>query len=82
MEVLIWVVVFWSGVIVGYFLKTWMIARFMDYSGTIVVNRDEVREKTVYSLVLDEYPEKLEFKKVVIFKVDTSDENSESQSKH
>jgi hypothetical protein len=80
--VVYWAIVFWTGVIVGYLLKTWLITRFMDYSGTIVVNRDEVREKTVYSLVLDEYPEKLEFKKIVIFKVDSSDENTESQSKH
>jgi hypothetical protein len=80
--VVYWAIVFWAGVIVGYLLKTWLITRFMDYSGTIVVNRDEVREKTVYSLVLDEYPEKLEFKKIVIFKVDSSDEHSQSQSNH
>lgn len=69
--------IFWIGVFVGFGLKSWMTYKFRDYSGTLVVDKDELREKTVYSLVLDEYPEKLEFKKVVIFKVDTSAKSSD-----
>ena len=48
-----------------------MVHRFTDYTGTIRVSKNE--EKTVYSLILDEYPEKLEFKKEVVFRVDASD---------
>lgn len=74
--VIIWIIVFWSGITIGFILKGWIDYKFQDYSGTIIVDRDDLREKTVYSLVLDEYPEKLEFKKVVIFKVDTSEQSS------
>lgn len=70
----VWVIVFVTGFTLGFIAKGWLDYVFRDYSGTIVVNKDELSEKTVYSLVLDEYPEKLEFKKVVIFKVDTPDE--------
>lgn len=75
MGILFFVLVFWAGALVGFLAKAWMNAKFRDYSGTIYVNRDEVREKTVYSLVLDEYPEELVFKKVVVFKVDSPKEN-------
>ena len=34
---------------------------------------DELQEKTLYSLELADYPETLEFKKEVVFKVDASD---------
>jgi hypothetical protein len=65
------------GFTIGFIIKGWLDYVFQDYSGTIVVNRDDLSEKTVYSLILDEYPEKLEFKKVVIFKVDTSEQSSD-----
>jgi hypothetical protein len=74
-----WFIVFSLGFLAGMFVKGWMANRFRDYSGTIVVNKDDLSEKTVYSLVLDEYPEKLEFKKVVIFKVDTSGKSSDRE---
>jgi hypothetical protein len=77
MEVLIWIVVFWAGATLGFLLKGWMDWKFRDYSGTLVVNKDELSHKVVYSLVLDEYPEKLEFKRVIILKVDTSEESSD-----
>ena len=75
-DVLIYILIFWVGGLSGFALKTWMTYRFRDYSGTIVVGTDTRREKTVYSLVLDDYPEKLEFKKEVVFKVDTSAQSS------
>lgn len=43
------------------------------YSGTIFITHDELQEKTLYSLELADYPETLEFKKEVVFKVDSSD---------
>jgi hypothetical protein len=76
MEILIWMGVFWAGATLGFLFKGWIDFAFRDYSGTLVVNRDDLSEKTVYSLILDDYPEKLEFKKVVIFKVDKPDESS------
>jgi hypothetical protein len=74
--ILWYILVFYLGMLAGFLLKAWMNYKFRDYSGTIYVNRDEVREKTVYSLELNEYPEELVFKKVVIFKVDAPDEKS------
>jgi hypothetical protein len=76
MGILISIFIFWVGFLLGFFVKSYITNRFRDYSGTIVVSRDNVREKTVYSLVLDDYPEKLEFKKMVIFKIDASEEES------
>lgn len=66
----------WASFILGCFFWGWYMGKFRDYSGTIVVEHDELTEKTVYSLVLDEYPEKLEFKKVVVFRVDVPKEDS------
>lgn len=43
------------------------------YSGTIYITHDERQEKTLYSLELDDYPESIEFKKEVVFKVEASD---------
>jgi hypothetical protein len=77
MEILIWIVVFWAGATLGFILKGWLDYAFRDYSGTLVVNRDDLSHKVVYTLVLDEYPEKLEFKRVVILKVDTSEQSSD-----
>ena len=70
-------VIFWAGLIVGYLLKSWLISKFKDYSGTIVVDTDELAEKTVYSLVLDEYPDELVFKKEVVFRIDSSARGSD-----
>ena len=68
---IIWgTIIFWIGVTVGVFLGAWLLSRLREVSGTIHVTHDELTEKTVYSLELEEYPEKLEFKKVVVFKVD------------
>jgi hypothetical protein len=68
-EILLFIIVLTVGFVIGYITKTWLFARYRGYSGTIVIDRNDVTEKTVYSLVLDDYPEKLEFKKMVIFKV-------------
>ena len=76
MSILIYLSIFWLGVFVGIFIHSWFISRFR-YSGTLIVSTDRARAKTVYSLVLDEYPEKLQFEKAVMFKVDTSDQSSD-----
>lgn len=58
------------GIVIGFFIKQWLNSK--NYSGTIFVKREKDSEKLIYSLELDDGPEKLEFKKIVIFKVDTS----------
>jgi hypothetical protein len=70
-SLLIYLLILNLGILIGYGARVWMVRRFTDYTGTIHVSKNE--EKTVYSLILDEYPEKLEFKKEVVFRVDASD---------
>jgi hypothetical protein len=68
---LIYLLILNVGILIGYGMRVWLVHRFTDYTGTIRVSKES--EKTVYSLILDDYPEKLEFKKEVVFKVDASD---------
>jgi len=79
MDILVYAVIFWVGVLVGFMIKSWLTGKFRDYSGTIIVDTDKLTEKTVYSLVLDDYPEKLEFKKEVVFRVDSSEQSSDRE---
>jgi hypothetical protein len=66
MEIVICAVIFVIGVIAGFFLR-----RLVTHpTGTILVTEED--EKTVYSLELNEYPEKIAFRKEVVFKVDSS----------
>ena len=69
MEVSIGVLI---GILIGYLVKTWRIRKEKS-SGTIYVTHEQ--EKTLYSLELDDYPESIEFKKKVVFKVDASEES-------
>lgn len=66
MEFVICGVIFVIGVITGFFLRR----LFTHRSGTILVTEQD--EKTVYSLELNEYPEKIGLRKEVVFKVDAS----------
>ena len=73
MEILKYVVLFWIAFLLGFLFKALLTSRLRDTAvGTIVIDRDILTERTVYSLVLDDYPEKLEFKKMVVFNVDAS----------
>jgi hypothetical protein len=66
MEIVICAVIFVIGVIAGFFLR-----RLITHpTGTILVTEED--EKTVYSLELNEYPDKIAFRKEVVFKVDSS----------
>lgn len=62
-----YLLVFMCGIFMGYFLKM-MFGQKKHYSGTILVTQGE--EKLVYSLELDDYPDTIQFKKEVVFKVD------------
>jgi hypothetical protein len=60
------------GLWIGFLIRA-LIARRERYSGTIHITHSE--RKTLYSLELDDYPESIEFKKQVVFKVDASEES-------
>lgn len=65
-DIIIYVVIFYFGGAVGFLLHMWLIKN-SDYDGTIAVTKND--DKTVYSLVLEESPENLEFMKKVVFRV-------------
>ncbi len=71
MEILFALLIFSLGIIVGFLFRWWLIR----YSGVILV--DKTTDKIVYSIVLDDDPEDLQFKKGVAFKVkiDTSNDS-------
>jgi hypothetical protein len=71
LEILVFFLVFLLGCAMGFLLRSALL-RFRA-SGTIVVSK--TKGKTLYTLVLDDYPEKLEFRKNVVFKVDSSEES-------
>ena len=72
MGVLWLILVFWLGLVAGFLVQGWLVYR-RSYDGKIVVTHD--RHRTLYSLELEDYPDKIEFKKEVILKVDASDES-------
>jgi hypothetical protein len=74
-DTLICLIILIVGIVLGYAIKSYLIRR--SKSGTIVVTKNEGR--TLYSLELSEYPEKLEFKKRVVFDVDASGENPDRE---
>ena len=53
---------------------SYFLIRFKEYAGTIVVNRSE-NGKMIYSLILEDNPESLEFKEEVAFKIVVSAES-------
>jgi len=70
MSIIIYIVIFYFGLMAGYILRSYVSKRFLDYTGTIVVTKKE--EKTVYTLELDDYPERIMFQKQVVFRVEPS----------
>lgn len=74
MEILWFVLIFILGLVVGFLIKLGLV-RMTNYSGTILVTHNA--GKIFYSLVLDDYPEKIEFKKKVIFKVEAPERSSD-----
>ena len=65
----------WIGFLGGYITRGWVTYR-MKSTGTILVTKDEGR--TMYSLILDDYPEKIALRKHVLFRVveDNREQNS------
>jgi hypothetical protein len=78
MDIFLYVLLFWSGAIVGIFLSWWVLARLKSYSGVIIARPDVIENKVMYSLVLFSDPNNLIFEKEVLFKVDISTESVEN----
>jgi hypothetical protein len=74
MQILIYIVIFYGGLFVGFCIRAWLQYR-TSYNGAIIVTKED--DKKLYSLVLDDYPEKIELKKEVILKVVASAEESD-----
>lgn len=73
MEIAVYFAILLIGFSIGFSIKTWLVRRRQyRYSGTMYVTANE--EKTLYSLELNEYPEMLQFRKHVVFKVETAQE--------
>ena len=74
MSVLYYGIALAGGLILGYMMHVWLIS-MQSYSGTLRIRKGE--DKTVFSLELDDSPDMLAYKPLVIFKVDTDlSENS------
>ena len=71
MNILLLLIVGWLGFLAGYILHAWLIAKYRERSGTIVVTKTE--EKTLFTLELDIDPESIEKQKEVIFRVEASE---------
>lgn len=69
MEILVGVA-FAVGIVAGFLLKV-LLGRRTNYGGTILVTKTQ--GKTLYLLELNDYPERIEFRKHVLFKVSTSE---------
>lgn len=65
-EVGICVVIFYTGMAIGFFLRKWLVDR-SGYDGAILIFKD--KDKILYSLELHEELEMLEYKNELILKV-------------
>lgn len=63
------ILIFCAGASVGFVIKSWMAHRFENSAGIIYVEKNE--ETMRYTLELTEDPETLQFKKRVIFRIDS-----------
>lgn len=72
-DIILFMLIFLAGTFVGIFFYAMVIAKSRDYAGTIVIHK--IEGKTLYSLELEDYPEKIEFKKKVVFKIESPGES-------
>jgi hypothetical protein len=74
MNWVIYILIFYGGVFIGYAIRSWLQYR-TGYNGVLIIGKEN--DKKVYSLALDDYPEKIEFKKEVILKIVAQAEESD-----
>ena len=67
MQILLYVLIFYFGLVCGILIRMWL-SYVHRYTGTILVSKDG--DKIVYSLVLEDDPENLQFQEEAVFKVD------------
>lgn len=72
MEIWLYLVIFGAGIFVGFLLRSWVVWR-KRYSGVMHVTKSQ--GKTMYTLELADYPDTIEFKREIVLRVDTSEEN-------
>lgn len=71
MNIIYGILIFYAGFITGFGMRAWLQYR-TSYNGAIIVTKEDDRK--IYSLVLDDYPEKIELRKEVILKVVSDEE--------
>lgn len=72
MNIIFYILTFCLALMLG-FLIAKLLGRRTESSGSIVITKNEGR--TLYMLELDDNPEKIEFKKKIVFKVVPDDES-------
>lgn len=77
MDIAIYLLLTWSGIIVGFLLCWWIAPWLRSYSGVIIAKPDMIEDKVIYSLILFKDPEALIYEKEVLFRVDKSDTSVE-----
>lgn len=70
-EAIFIILVLHIGVAMGYCIRELIAHRFRNYDGVIRVT--ELENKTLYSLELEDDPEKIATQKELVFRVDVSD---------
>lgn len=65
---LLFVLALWIGFMFGFLARSTVFNR-NNYTGTIVITKEN--NKTLYSLILDDYPEKIAFREKAVFKIET-----------
>ena len=70
---LIYIGVFWAGLLVGFLLRSWMRRRLINYAGVLVKTVEDGR--ILYSLELHEQIEELDNNDTITFKVVSAEES-------
>lgn len=79
MQIVLYAGLFWGGLLLGFLIGWWALHRFRSYNGVINIESDEIRDKSVYSLILYDDPESIRFENELLFKVDTSVEEADRE---
>lgn len=74
-QIMLYIFVLLLGGVGGFLLQSWMTSKFLDISGVMEIKKDSETDRILYSLILNDDPENLEFKKLIIFEVVTPEEN-------
>ena len=76
MNILMYIVLFWVGTVIGVTLGWWAGHRMKSYGGVIIAAPDEEEGKLIYSLILFNDPKNLIYEREILFRVDTEVEEA------